>query len=79
MIRMPKKQDLFAKADQVANKLADRAYGENNKETKVNVSISMPIQLKETLEDIVIKNKRSNAEPRNFSALVCSILEKNIK
>lgn len=79
-MRMPKKsEDLFVKADQVANKLADRAYGENNKETKVTVSISMPIQLKEMLEDIVIKNKRSNAELKNFSALVCSILEKNIK
>lgn len=78
MIRMPKKE-LFDKANHVANKLADRTYGQDNKESKVTVSISMPVQLREALEDIVIKNKRSGGEFKNFSYLVCSILEKNIK
>ena len=56
-------------ADQLANDLADRTYGET-KEKLVATSITINKSVLEKLEDIALANKRNNVDPKNVSAII---------
>lgn len=68
-------------ADALARQLADKPYGEKRpmpesaKKAKP-VSISLPPDMIEQLEDTVRDNKRSGSGPRTISALIREALER---
>lgn len=66
--------DLGAKADAVAKKLAGRAYGEE-KDKMVNTSITLPKSILVRLEDMALKNKRKGKGAKSVSALIREGLE----
>ncbi|HBC0018032.1 TPA: hypothetical protein JG871_003951 [Enterobacter hormaechei subsp. xiangfangensis] len=67
--------DVVGKAEQLANRLADRVYGEEKpapveEETLSRTTISLPTSLLREIEDLATENKRAKKDPRNVSALV---------
>lgn len=68
-------------ADQLASKLADKPYGDEQRTTVVNeklsrTTISLPTSLLRVCEDLVISNKRNGQRPKSVSALIKAALEK---
>ncbi|MFQ6283774.1 CopG family ribbon-helix-helix protein [Yersinia enterocolitica] len=79
-----RKEVTEADAEALANKLADRPYGENKKpslqpETLARTTISLPEGLLRELEDRALTNKRAGITPKNVSALVREALESYLK
>nr|WP_241391617.1 hypothetical protein [Yersinia frederiksenii]ULG19959.1 hypothetical protein 49p1_00259 [Yersinia frederiksenii] len=73
-----------AEADALANRLADRPYGEEKQsilqpETLARTTISLPEALLRELEDRALANKRAGIAPKNVSALVREALEVYLK
>lgn len=75
----PKSIPSQAKIDALTRELVDRPYGEekpaNSKKAKP-VTISLPPNLIEQLEDKARENKRSGTGPKTVSAIVRDALEK---
>lgn len=64
-------------ADALANKLADKGYGDEARaepETMSRSTISLPTSLLRQVEDLALKNKRSGQQPSSFSAVVRNAL-----
>ncbi|MBS0057740.1 MULTISPECIES: CopG family transcriptional regulator [Yersinia] len=64
-----------AEAEALANKLADKPYGSDEKETEkaekqCRTTISIPESLLVTLEDLARENKRERKDPKSVSAIV---------
>lgn len=71
-------------ADMLANKLADKPYGDDERaqavqEKQARTTISLPDQLLRQCEDLAISNKRGNNGPKSVSALVRAALENYLK
>jgi hypothetical protein len=69
--------------DDLASQLVDKPYGEKSTKTKpkntdstARTSISLPKNLLEEIEDLAIKNKRENKDPKNVSAIIREALER---
>lgn len=67
-------------ADRLASKLADKPYGDEEREevktvTQTRTSITLPESLLRRCEDTALANKRSGREPKNVSAIVRAALE----
>jgi hypothetical protein len=79
-----RKEVTEADAEALANRLADRPYGEERKpslqpETLTRTTISLPEGLLRELEDRTLANKRAGVAPKNVSALVRQALEMYLK
>ncbi|CND08062.1 Uncharacterised protein [Yersinia intermedia] len=79
-----RKEVTEADADALANRLADKPYGEEIKpllqaETLTRTTISLPEGLLRELEDRALANKRAGITPKNVSALVRVALEVYLK
>lgn len=67
-----------AEAEEIANRLADRPYGDSSVPTPAQAeasllkrtSISIPAELLEKVEDTALKNKRQGNEPKSVSAII---------
>lgn len=69
-------------ADKLADKLADKPYGDKpivSDTDMTRTTISLPTSLLRSLEDIALSNKRSGKSPKNVSALVREALEQYMK
>ncbi len=80
MIKKPseRKKVTAAAVEALAEKLADKPYGEDKKvqDVIVNTSISLPGSLLRQMEDLAITNKREKKDgPKNISAIVRAGLE----
>ena len=76
-----KRQSVTQDAEKLANELTDKPYGDvpiEQDEKYVVTSISITKSLLHQVEDLVIKNKRANIEPKSISALVRTALEQII-
>ena len=66
-------------AEALANRLADRPYGEDRApecpDTLTRTTISLPERLLRELEDRALQNKRAGITPKNVSALIREALE----
>lgn len=79
-----RKEVTEADAEALANRLADRPYGEEKKpplkpEMLARTTISLPEGLLRELEDRALSNKRAGVSPKNVSALVREALEAYLK
>ncbi|MFQ6292695.1 hypothetical protein ACLMO3_20355 [Yersinia enterocolitica] len=79
-----RKEVTEADAEALANRLADRPYGEEKKlslkpETLARTTISLPEGLLRELEDRALSNKRAGVTPKNVSALIRDALEAYLK
>ena len=69
------------KIEALANKLADKPYGqeisedEGRGEELERITITIPQQMRHRLEDIALKRKRAKQETRSVSALIREALE----
>lgn len=78
-----------AEADALANRLADRPYGESQnspppaavpQEEKIaRTTISLPLSLLRAVEDIALENKRNGTDPKNVSAIIREALNAYLK
>ncbi|CQJ04976.1 CopG family ribbon-helix-helix protein [Yersinia frederiksenii] len=73
-----------AQAGALADRLADRPYGEEKQfeqthGTMARTTISLPETLLRELEDRALANKRAGLSPKNVSALVREALESYLK
>lgn len=69
-----------AQADALANKLADRVYGEEKPEEVIaRTTISLPKSLLVQMEDLTISNRRAGIDPKNVSALVRMLAEQYLQ
>ena len=72
-------------AEALAQKLADKPYGEKEKpelvveEKQSRTTISLPTSLLHELEDLALQNKRDKMDPRSVSALVREALQQYLK
>jgi len=73
-------------ADTLAGQLADKPYGKNKSGSPkilgggiARTTISLPKSLSEEIEDLAMRNKRQNKEPKNVSAIVRAALEIYLK
>ena len=68
-------------ADALAERLADRSYGEKKPEADplVRTTITLPKSLLVQLEDMSRKNKRAGKEPKSVSAVVRCAVEAYLK
>ena len=60
-------------ADALANKLADKGYGDEARaepDTLSRSTISLPTSLLRAVEDLALKNKRSKRQPNSVSGVV---------
>jgi len=68
-------------AEALAQKLADKPYGEKEKpepvveEKQSRTTISLPTSLLREIEDLALQNKRDKKDPRSVSALVREALQ----
>lgn len=76
-----RKEVTEADAEALANRLADRPYGEEKikPEMLARTTISLPEGLLRELEDRALSNKRAGVSPKNVSALVREALEAYLK
>jgi radical SAM superfamily enzyme YgiQ (UPF0313 family) len=67
-----RKKVTAANVDALANKLADRTFGEDKSpiDEIVRTSISLPKSLLQEIEDLSILNKRDGKGLKNISAIV---------
>jgi hypothetical protein len=74
MITKPSDKKKISKAavEALADKLADKSYGEEIKPSEeiVRTSISLPKSQLQAIEDLAMVNKREGKGPKNFSAIV---------
>lgn len=87
MLKKPNQQASNAKkivtpdeADRLASKLADKPYGDEERQhapviKQTRTSITLPESLLRLCEDTALTNKRSGREPKNVSAIVRAALE----
>lgn len=63
-----------AKAERLADQLADRAYGEAKEDPDLdkpgNVSISLPLSLTRKLQEVALVNKHRGSGPKTVSAII---------
>ncbi|MFA3763124.1 hypothetical protein [Yersinia sp. 2466 StPb PI] len=79
-----RKEVTEADAEALANRLADRPYGEEKKpslqpEALTRTTISLPEGLLRELEDRALANKRAGVAPKNVSALVREAIDAYFK
>ena len=77
---LKKRSSISSQADALADELADKAYGASPttgatttsiaEEKYVITSISLPQSLLHQLEDVALRNKRANLDPKTVSALL---------
>lgn len=78
-----------AEAEALANRLADRPYGETHNSSSVSAAppeekiarttISLPLSLLREVEDIALENKRNGTDPKNVSAIIREALNAYLK
>jgi len=71
-----------AAVEALADKLADKSYGQDKKlpDEIVNTSISLPKSVLQAVEDLAMLNKRDGKDgPKNVSAIVRAGLELYLK
>lgn len=58
--------------ENLANELADKPYGQKKEldNAIIRTTITLPAYMLHELEDIAIRNKRKNIEPKSVSALI---------
>ena len=62
-----------AKAEKLANAMADKPYGKPGAAEAVEMtttSIALPVAMLHKLEDLATANKRAGIEPKSVSALI---------
>lgn len=71
-------------AEALANKLADKPYGDDaaqpvtELEKQARTSISLPVSLLQTIEDMARDNKRKGIEPKSVSAIIRDALNSHL-
>ncbi|WP_421595814.1 ribbon-helix-helix protein, CopG family [Rahnella sp. PD4] len=73
-----------AEADALANRLADRPYGDEKvvepaQEILTRTTISIPQNTLRELEDLALHNKRIGVAPKSVSAIIRDALEAYLK
>lgn len=74
-----------AEAEALANKLADRPYGDEKvvteplKEILTRTTISLPQHMLREIEDLALHNKRIGIAPKSVSALIRDALDAYLK
>jgi len=74
-----------AEADALANRLADRPYGdekivtEPSQEILTRTTISLPQHTLREIEDLALNNKRNGIAPKSVSAIIREALDAYLK
>ncbi|MFU2319349.1 ribbon-helix-helix protein, CopG family [Rahnella sp. PCH160] len=74
-----------AEADALANRLADRPYGDEKvftepaQEILTRTTISLPQNTLREIEDLALHNKRSGISPKSVSAIIRDALDTYLK
>jgi hypothetical protein len=77
MTIIKKRDNSLAQIETLANELADKPYDKNklSEDKLVRTTISLPSSLLYKLEDMALKNKRENKNPRSVSAIIRYFIE----
>ena len=68
------------KIEDLAKKLADKPYGEEKKESVLaRTTITLPLSVLFTLEDMAKDNKRNRSNLRSVSAIIRNCIEKTLE